>query len=504
MSHLVGLDVGTTGCKALLFDADGRLRASAAREYAVDVPRPQWAEQDIERVWALALEALAEALAAGGRPRVDAIGLSVHGEAVTPVDESGRPLRPTILGMDTRTDAQNDWLRERFGARALFERTGMPIHTINTLPKLLWVREHEPDVWRRAHRFLLVEDFLVHRMTGRAVVSRCLASRTQMLDLSGGSWDAGILEAMDLDEGRLAAVVPSGTAVGELAPELVRMLGLQRPPVIVTGGHDQACGALGVGLTTPALASVSTGTAEVVEVALPSPVLSEPLFQANISVYHHVVDGLFLAMTLNHSGGLSLRWFRDGFCEPQVGAAASSGADPYDVMLQGASPDPSGLLVLPHFAGSGTPTFDTRSKAAILGLTFSTSRAGIAKAILEGLTYELRLNLDLLRAGGVRIDVLRAIGGGARSRLWLQLKADVTGIPVVAPRITEAAGLGAAILAGVGAGVLPSASDAATRFLDLADRYEPDARRHAAYSHLYDLYRELYPAIAPISHRLVP
>ena len=257
-----------------------------------------------------------------------------------------------------------------------------------------------------------------------------------------------------------------------------------------------------MGLVRPGLASVSTGTAEVVEVALSTPLLSAPLYQGNVSVYRHVVPGLFLAMTLNHSGGLTLRWFRDGFCEPELLRAAATNADAYDLILDGASPDPSGLLFLPHLAGSGTPTFDTASRGALLGLTFATSRSDIARAILEGLTYELRVNLDLLRAGGVDIDVLRAIGGGARSKLWLQLKADVTGISVVTPRVTEAAAFGAALLAGAGVGLFTSAAEAAEHFLQLTDTYLPDAARHDAYTRLFELYVQVYPAVAPISHQL--
>jgi xylulokinase len=502
MSNLIGLDVGTTGCKAVVFDPDGQLLASAAREYPVDLPQPGWAEQDIEAVWALALTSIGEAIAAAGVRDVAAIGLSVHGEAVTPVDAAGRPLRPTILGMDTRTDAQNEWLRQRFGAKALFERTGMPILTVNTLPKLLWIREHEPDVWAAADKFLLVEDFLIARMTGAAFISDCLASRTQLCDLEAGDWSAPILDAVELAPERLAEVAPSGTQVGRLSAELTERLGLASAPGVVSGGHDQACGALGVGLTRPGLAMVSSGTAEVVEVALGSPVVSEPLYAGNVSVYRATVPGLFLAMTLNHSGGLALRWFRDGFCEPQLSRADDGGGDAYDLILEGASAEPSGLLVLPHFAGAGTPTFDTASKGAILGLTFSTTRTDLAKAILEGLTYELRINLDVLREGGVAIDVLRAIGGGAKSALWLQLKADITGIPVITPRVTEAAAFGAALLAGTGAGLWASAAEGAERFLELTDTYEPDAARHAAYTEQYERYREVYPAVSPISHRL--
>ena len=502
MSNLIGLDVGTTGCKAVVFDLEGTLLAGAGREYPVELPRPSWAEQDIEAVWTLAVEAMGEAIAAAGVREVAAVGLSVHGEAITPVDAFGRPLRPTILGMDTRTDAQNEWLRERFGAQRLFELTGMPIHTVNTLPKLLWIREHEPEIWAAADKFLLVEDFLIARMTGRAFISSCLASRTQLCELKAGGWSAQILDALELSADRLAEIVPSGMQIGNLGAALTEELGLVSAPGVVTGGHDQACGALGVGLTEPGLAMVSTGTAEVVEVALGEPVVSEPLYEGNISVYRATVPGLFLAMTLNHSGGLALRWFRDGFCEPQLARSLETEQDAYDLILAGASAEPSGLLALPHFAGAGTPTFDTASKGAILGLTFSTSRTDLAKAILEGLTYELRLNLDLLRDGGVAIDVLRAIGGGARSKLWLQLKADITGIPVITPRITEAAAFGAALLAGTGVGLFRSAADGAEQLLELTDTYQPDPTRHEAYTRQYELYREVYPAVAPISRRL--
>ena len=251
MTTLLGLDVGTTGCKAVLFDEDGTLLASASREYAVDLPQPGWAEQDIERVWELAMEAMGQAIAMAGAGEVAAIGLSVHGEAVTPVDGAWRPLRPTILGMDTRTGPQNDWLRERFGGERLFERTGMPIHTVNTLPKLLWIREHEPDTWSRAERFVLVEDFFIGRMTGQAVVSECLASRTQLLDLAAGRWDDEILGAIGLEAGP----PEHGAALGHVGrPALGRADG--RPGAGAAPGDRHAAAT-----TRPAAPSASASSA---------------------------------------------------------------------------------------------------------------------------------------------------------------------------------------------------------------------------------------------------
>lgn len=500
--RLIGLDVGTTGCKAAVFDAQGQLLSRASREYGVDMRHPGWAEQDAERVWHLAQDALRQAIAAAGPGTVAALGLSVQGEAVMPVDAQGRALAPAILGMDTRTGEQNAWLRRQFGAGHLFARTGMVVHTVNTLPKLLWLKEHEPELWATAAHFCLYEDFLIYKMTGRAVISRCLASRTQLYDIPDDRWSREILAVLELDPGRLAAVAPSGAAVGAMHPGLAESLGLTRPPLVVTGGHDQACAALGSGLVRAGLAMDSTGTAEVLEVALASPVLNETLCRGNVSIYVHTAPGLYLAMTLNHSGGISLRWFRDTFCQEEVRQAQATGQDAYDLILVGASSDPSPLFLMPHFAGSGTPWLDTSSRGAVLGLTLGTTKGDLAKALLDGLTYELRANLDLLREGGVPIDEIRAVGGGARSALWLQLKADILGLPVVVPAVTESACWGAALLAGVGAGLFADAAQAAGDLLRPGRRLEPDTRRAARYEERYRLYREVYPAIKGIQERM--
>ena len=502
---LIGLDVGTTGCKAVAFDPEGTILASAAREYAIDIPKPGWAEQDAEKVWDLSRDTLEEVchqLDARETAPVEALGLSVQGEAVIPVDARGDAIGPAILGMDTRTDEQNRQLREHLGARTLFDRTGMPVHTINTLPKLLWLRDNRPKIWRSADAFRLYEDFLIHKLTGSAAVSRCLASRTQMYDLHQEGWAEDILGYLGLDPMRLSTVALSGMAVERVGGTLATSLGLSTRPVVVTGGHDQACGSLGVGLVGSGLAMVSTGTAEVVEVALSSPDLTDPLYDGNISVYHHTVPGLYLAMTLNHSGGLILRWFRDVLAPDVKEQARRSGRDAYDMLLAGVSSNPTSLLVLPHFAGSGTPTFDPASKGAVLGLTFDTDRSALVKAMLEGLTFELRTNLDLLRRGGVEITELRAIGGGAKSERWLQLKADITGVPVVVPKVTEAAAWGAALLAGAGSGRFDDVASAASESVALTRRLDPDSARALQYAERFDLYQQLYPTVRDILHQL--
>ncbi|MCU0914393.1 MAG: FGGY family carbohydrate kinase [Planctomycetes bacterium] len=533
---VIGLDIGTTGCKAIVFGRAWQVLGKASREYPVLTPRPDWAEQDAELVWRLALETLAEAVASGKADPPCAMALSVQGEAVIPVDQSGRPLRHAILGMDNRSTAENAWLAQMFDPQTLFQRTGMPIHTVNTLPKLLWLQRNEPEVWTSAAQFLLYEDYFLRRLTGNAVISHCLASRTQMYDLQTGDWATDILERCAIDPSRLAPLAEtqkrghstfSAGAVGSPANEKVecplfldkavaRQIGVSGEVLLVSGGHDQACAALGSGVIRPGLAMVSTGTAEVVEVAMAAPVLDERLRQGSISIYRHVVPGLYVAMTLNHSGGLALRWFRDTLCRDKCFASspftvlssqsaaahgqlpAVNSRDAYDLILADAPAAPTGLLVLPHFSGGGTPQVDPHSRAAILGMTFATTQGEIAKAILEGLTYELRTNLELLRETGIRLDELHAVGGGARSNLWLQMKADICRTRLRIPQMTEAACLGAAILASVGAGQSPDIASCVADAVRLDRAVEPGQEQADQYDRRYQVYRKLYPVLKPL------
>lgn len=500
---VIGLDIGTTGCKAIVFSDRWEVLGRASREYGILTPHPDWAEQDAELVWRLALESLAEAIGQNKAESPTALALSVQGEAVMPVDSGGVPLRHAMLGMDTRTTAENAWLAETFGAETLFQRTGMPIHTMNTITKLLWLKEHEPELWNSACQFLLYEDYFLRRLGGRAVISHCLASRTQMYDLRAGTWAEDVLEKCRIDVIRLAELPAEGNGVvGTLDKKVAEQIGLDGDVALVSGGHDQACAALGSGVTEPGLAMVSTGTAEVVEVAMSSPVLNKSLREGNISVYRHVVGGLYLAMTLNHSGGLLLRWFRDTLCRDKCELAAKTGRDAYDLILADAPADPTNLMVLPHFAGAGTPSLDTKSRGAILGMSFATTQADIAKAILEGLTFELRVNLDLLRDSGVSISELRAVGGGAKSAIWLQMKADICETPLRVPKVTEAACLGAAILASVAVGSYPDVSSAVKQAVRLKQRIEPVRRRSDGYERRYRLYRKLYPRLIPLNREL--
>jgi xylulokinase len=500
---LIGMDIGTTGCKTILFACDGKIVGHAVREYQILTPKPDWAEQDAETVWRLAAETLKEAvLQAKGDPPT-ALALSVQGEAIIPVNKAGKALRPAILGMDTRTVEENRWLNEKFGAQVLYARTGMPLHTINTLPKLLWLKKNESQIYAGAHQFLLYEDYILKKLGGEASISHCLASRTQLYDIRQGRWADDLLEQSGIDASKLARLSPvRGGIIGTMPSNLAKTFGINGQLFLVSGGHDQACAALGSGVVDDGSAMVSTGTAEVVEVAMRSPAMNDVLRDNNISVYRHVIPGLFLAMTLNHSGGLLLRWYRDQMCKQERDRAQKLGQDAYDLILEQAPPEPTDLMVLPHFAGSGTPYLDTSSKGAFLGLTFATTQAMIAKAIIEGLTYELKLNLDLLRKAGIAINALHAVGGGARSPIWLQLKADICQLPVAIPAVTESACLGAALLAGVATGVYRNYQEAVAATVKIHKTIIPDLRNGATYKEKFEIYRKVYPSLLDLHRSL--
>lgn len=493
---LLGLDIGTTGCKAIVFDAAGRMRGHGFREYGVVCDAPAKAEQDAEQVWALTKEVVREAVAkAGGGEAVKALSVSVQGDAIIPVDRDFHALHPAILGMDYRSAPQAKRCAELFGAFDLFQRTGMRPHPINSLTKVLLLRELAPQVFRRAWKIVTYADFILGKLGADAVIDHTMASRTMAFDLATATWDAGIHAALDLDPGLWSKAVPSGAVVGSIRPALAAELGLPRDVALVAGGHDQPCAALGAGVVREGIGVVSTGTAEVLATAFDQPPLTRALFDGFYPCYRHAKDGMFFTFALNHTAGILLRWWRDNFAAAEVAEAAKRGVDPYALIDERMPADPSPVMVVPHFNGSGTPTCDLQATGAIVGLTLATTRHDIAKAILEGLCFELRINLDAMQTAGLRVDELVAVGGGAKSALWLQLKADILGRPIKTLRCREAACLGAALLAGTAAGVFPSLAEAVRGTVAFERGFAPDAARRARYDERFAAYRRIYPAL---------
>jgi len=500
---LLGIDIGTTGCKAIVFREDGTILGQGYREYQLLHPRPGWEELDPREVWDGVCAAIRQAVAAAGSgDPVRALATSVQGEAVTPVAADGTILDHSPVTFDGRTVRYAAWWEEQFGREAIFEITGMPLHPMYTLCKVMWWRDERPEIFERAAWFLCYGDFALHRLGVAPTIDYSMAGRTMAFDLRGATWSLPLLERAGVPPEKLATPRPSGTAVGPIRDAVAEELGLPRGVLAVTGGHDQPCGALGAGIGTAGIAVDATGTVECITPVFDRPVLTPAMRDNNYCCYHHVVTGLYATLAFNFTGGSLLRWYRDTLGQEEVEIARRTGRDVYDIITERAAAGPSDLFVLPHFTMTGTPWFDPRAKGAILGLTLATGKEQLLKALLEGVTFEMRLNLERLAEAGVSVERLRAIGGGARSQAWLQLKADLFGRPVEALGVSEAACLGAAILAGVGAGIYRSASEAATALVRPVATYDPDPTRSARYDERFAVYRDLYPTLAPLLHRI--
>lgn len=500
---LMGLDVGITGTKAVVFDPSGRILGQAYSEYPLHRSRPGWAELDAREVWQKVQAVISQAVAqAGGHDPVRALAVSCQGEAAVPLDKDGDILANTPVSFDARTIPQAEWFAEQVGAEEVFQITGQPLHPMYTLLKLMWFRENLPALAQRIRKFLCFEDFVMHQLGCSPCINYSLAARTMAFDIRSKTWSARLLNEVGIDAEVFARPMPSGEVIGEVSEGVAEAIGLPKGVQVVTGGHDQPAGAFGAGIIRSGLAVDGTGTVECITPAFSEPVLTPGMLANSYCCSPHVERDMYVTLAFNFTGGALLRWFRDTLGQAEVEEAARTGADPYDLIIARATPGPVDLLVLPHFTSAGTPWFDPKARGVIFGLTLGTGRGDLIKAILDGVTFEMRLNLELLDQAGVHIRQLRAIGGGAKSKAWLQLKADIFGRPVAALDVTEAPCLGTAMLAGVAIGEYNSSREAVEACVREHGLYEPDPGRHEAYTERFQLYKELYPRLKDLAHRM--
>lgn len=493
MSYL-GLDVGTSGCKAVVFDDDGKQLSSAHREYSIVSKEEGWAELDSRLVMESCMEVIREAAASCTSDPVRGIGISSQGEAFTAIGPGGEVLADAMVSSDARAASIADSWSRQFGKQRLYEITGHTAAPIFSLFKLLWLRAHLPEVWGNAKAFYCFEDLIQWRLGLDPAISWCLAGRTVMFNVRTHQWDKELLEAVGLSPSKLARPVPSGAIAGTIPKSVADELGLTESVIVVAGGHDQCCGALGAGVASPGRAVYGTGTVDCITPAFPEPIFSDDLFANSLATYDYTVSGMYTTVAYSITGGNILTWFRDEWAAHEVQDATLLGISPYELLLKQVGTRPSGLLVLPYWTPSGTPYFDSEVKGAILGLRMTTTRSDVLRALLEGVAFEMKLNLDILDRSGVRISELVAIGGGAKSRALIQLKADVLNRPIARASVTEAGCMGAAMLAKAadnGTDVKNIAAD----WVRLTDLLEPDPGNAAFYQEQFGSYLKLYPTL---------
>lgn len=493
--YLLGIDVSTTATKALLVDQSGKEIAAASSLYSYDKPRDLWSEQDPSVWWEGAWRSIREVMSkTGARPeQISAIGLTGQMHGLVMLDRGGEVLRPAILWNDQRTQSQCDQIHERIGKARFIQITGNAALTGFTAPKILWVKQNEPEIYARARHILLPKDFLRFKLTGDYALDKAGGSGTALFDLKSRNWSAEVLDALEIDPTWLPATYEGPEVTGVLTPEAASATGLRPGTPVVAGGGDQSAQATGVGAVDSGIVALTLGTSGVV-FATTDGAMIEP--EGRLHAFCHAVPGKWHLMGVMLSAGGSLQWYRDAMA-PDLG---------FDELLREAetvSAGSEGLQFLPYLSGERTPHPDPWARGSWVGLTQRQGRGHLTRAVLEGVAFGLRDSFELIRSVGLgEVRQVRASGGGVKSNLWRQILADVLECELVTLNTTEGAAYGTALMAGVGAGVWDDVQSACEKSIRISGRTLPVPEQVETYHRSYAIYRDLYPALKPSFDRM--
>lgn len=485
---LLGLDIGTTLCKAVVFDTQGNQLAEASREYPVIHPQLGWMEIDPGRVRDSIFQCIRECTDVCGSGQIHGVAVSSQGEAMIPVGYDGNPLANSIITFDHRNVAEFEAFLGNLGREEAFRISGQPPHTMFSLTKLMWIQNKMPGVFEKTWKFMDFGGFIAHQLGADSVMDYTMAARTMAFDIRHKTWCDRILDTCGISKALLPDLVPPGTRIGRVHPERARELGLSPETEIVSGAHDQLCCCLGAGVLDSGIAMDSLGTTESIVCIADNAVVTPKMIDINLCCYPYVIDGYYAYLTFLSSSGAILKWMRNQFFPH----SAPNFFQDMDRAAAERFKAPSGLFVLPHFAGSGTPYLDFNSMGIIAGLNLGTEPVQIYKAFMEGTAFEGRINIENMVKCGIPLRELRCVGGGARSDVWLQIKADITGKPIQSLRVKESGCLGAAMLAGWGCHDFHSLPEAADLYVKENKCFTPDADRCAQYEGLFERYKGLY------------
>ncbi|MFW9958431.1 MAG: xylulokinase [Candidatus Odinarchaeota archaeon] len=500
MELVLAIDAGTTGVRSMFFDQSGNVVARAYAEYESLFPHPSWVEQRSEDWWKKSCETIQKCIKQQKLSPEHVVSISVTNqrETVVPVDMDGKPLRNAIVWQDRRTIPQCDWIRKQISPAHVYSITGLTIDPYFTAPKMLWIRENEEANFNATHKFLLVHDYLIYKLSGQFITDYSNASRTLLLDVRTGKWSDKMVIALGIPIEKLPNTVESGTLVGELSDAAARETGLKPGTPIISGGGDQQCAALGVGVVKEGMIKSTTGTGTFL-LAHSKTVRLDPAMRVLCS--RHVVPNAFVVEASMFTTGSALKWFRDNLGSEEMAIADERKLDPYDVITEEAGripPGSEGVIHIPHFVGAGAPNWNPRARGIFAGLALGHTRAHLIRAILEGVSYEIRTNIEVMRELGLPSKEVRVTGGAARSDIWMQIQADVLRTPVIRTRMEEATALGAAILAFKGIGVFKSVAQASEAMVSILPPLRPQAETLNVYKKGFTTFKSLYDAISRI------
>lgn len=500
---LLGIDVGTTGSKSVLFSEDGKILASAYEEYDIQSPQPGWAELNSAQVWEKITHTIQATASLATSDPIKAVCVSSCGEAVVPVSENRYILGPSILMLDSRGGEYVEQLHAVLDAEAFYRLNGNTIGNHYSLTKLMWIRDHQPELYEKTYKFLLWGSFVPFMLGCDPAVDFSLANRTLLFDLARETWSDKIAETTGIDLMKFPVTVPSGTVIGAVSAKIAEELSLPSNIPIVAGAHDQCSNAVGCGVIKEGLAMYGMGTFLCIV-----PVFGERkdpavMLARGLNTEHHAAPGKFVCFIYNDGGSL-VKWFRDTYAQTDKQLAQEEGRDIYPDLLAEMPDRISKVMVLPHFSVTGPPQFLTDSCGFMAGLKLETTRGDILKGILEGATFYLRECIDSLPATKIDIQDFRVVGGGSKSDLWIQISADILERPFIRPVITEAGALGAAIMAGTGCGIFSSFQDGVDAMVRLDKTFEPNPRKHELYQKRFEQYKQAWPLLQDYLRTLAP
>jgi xylulokinase len=498
--HILAHDLGTTGNKATLYDDQGALLDSAFHPYATAYDHVGWAEQDPEDWWQ-AVCASTHQLLQKARIRRDEVACIVFSGQMmgcVPLDRRARALRSAIIWADQRSVEQTQWMAEQISPEDVYHITGHRLSPSYSAAKILWIRDHQPDLYAESHKFVHAKDAIVARMTGAFVTDCSDASGMNLYDLNRGGWSEAILQATGLDPAQLPEIRQSVDVVGEVRSDVAEELGVAAATPVVIGGGDGPCAAAGAGVVREGSAYNYIGASSWIALAGDKPIY-DPDYRT--FTFGHVVPGMFMPTGTMQAAGASYQWARDQLCPLEVQAAETQEISPYELMnteAQNAPVGAKGLLYLPYLLGERSPRWNPRARGAFIGLTIRHTRSDMIRAVLEGVTMNLRVILDAFRSQGAQIDAMRLIGGGARGQFWNQMMANVYGMPVQRLSILEeATSMGAALTGGVGVGLYPDFSMSET-MNQVAETMQPIPADQETYDQIYPIFEAAYQALVPV------
>lgn len=492
---IAGIDIGTTGCKCTIYDNEGNLISEAYREYSGIITNEEHLI-DALLIWRSTKDVLKEATKEISR--IEAIGVTSFGETAILLDESGVPLVEAMLYTDQRGVEQCKKLVRHFGRDYLSKSTGLNPSSMYSISKLMWLKENRTELFNKCKSICLFEDYIVYMLSGIRQIDYSLASRTMAFDINYLQWNEEVLDFVGVDKRLLSKPVPIGSKAGNIRKELASELDINDDAIIVSGCHDQIASAIGTGVYKTGMAVDGTGTVECITPVFDNNVKKESLYEGSYAIVPFL-DNKYVTYAFSFTGGALLKWYRDKLAFMEAEEAFQFGKNPYDFFNEKVDYlRPSGLLVLPHFAGAATPYMDNESKGAIIGLTSETKSIDIYQALMEGVTYEMFINIENLEHSGMKIEKIVATGGGATSSLWLQIKSDILNKPIVSLGAAQSGTLGCVMLAGIACGIYNSIEEAEKIFVKEKQTYYPNAQKHEEYKKIYKKYKKLYSAVKSV------